>query len=127
MKIYGSYDKENASVFQWNETFNQLEDSLGFTKAFNIGMAETAARYMNKYVPFRDGNLSQIYETGYDKDGGYVKYTQEYAHYQYTGDFKNRTIDHHPDATSFWDKAMMIRDGVVFVDEISDMRKRYSK
>ena len=111
MKTYGMYDKKNKSVFQWNKTFPQLENSLGFTQAFNIGLAETSARYMNKYVPFRDGYLSQNYETGWDSNGGFVKYTQPYANPQYYREDFIHSKEQHPLATAYWDKAMMIRDG----------------
>lgn len=42
---------------------------------------ETCARYMDNYVPFRDGNLANYYIEGDDK----IVYNQPYAHYMYIG------------------------------------------
>jgi hypothetical protein len=126
MKTYGLYDKKNKSGFKWNKTFPQLEDSLGFTNAFDIGMAETSARYMNKYVPMRDGYLSQTYETGTDGQGGFVKYVEPYAHRQYNGTDFNFSIEKHPLATHHWDKAMMMSDEERLTNELSRIRKRFS-
>ena len=55
------------------------------------------ARMCNPYVPFLEGPLSQTIEV----TPWWVKYTQPYAHYQYTGDGFNFTKDYHPLATAY--------------------------
>lgn len=62
------------------------------------------AKMCDPYVPFLEGPLSQTIEVTPE----YVKYTQPYAHYQYTGDNFNFTRDYHPLASAYWDKAMML-------------------
>ena len=56
--------------FQWNKSQSQLVKGLGLGNRLEIFAAETAARYMNPYVPMRDGFLSQNYITGVDDLGG---------------------------------------------------------
>ena len=111
--------------FQWNKSQKQIERGLGFGSSLEIYTAESAARYMNKYVPFLNGPLSQTYETGADDMGGYVKYIQLYAHRQYNGVGFNFTTDFHPLATDHWDKYMMLADGDMFAREIALARLRF--
>lgn len=112
--------------FKWNKTQNQLIDSLGINKPFEIALAETSARYMNPFVPMRDGNLSQIYETGADGLGGFVRYVSPYAHYQYNGVSFNFSKEMHPLATDHWDKYMMLAKGGQLTMEMSQLRKRFA-
>lgn len=116
----------DKSVFKWNKTQNQLINSLGINKPFEIATAETCARYMNPYIPMKDGFLSQIYETCADGLGGYVKYMSPYAHKQYNGTDFNFSKEMHPLATHHWDKAMMLSKGTQLVSEISQLRKRFT-
>lgn len=115
------------SVFQWNKTIKKLENDLGFGKNIDIFAAESAARYMNPFVPMQTGVLSQTYETGCDELGGFVRYTQPYAHKQFNGDSFNFSKEQHPLATSHWDKAMLAVNGEKLASEVSLYRKRFVK
>lgn len=115
------------TVFSWNKPYKKIENDLGFSNRFDIYVAETSARYMNKYVPFLNGPLSQTYRTGRDSESGYVEYIQPYAHRQYNGIGFNFTTEFHPLATDHWDKYMLLADGNRMVSEINGIRKRYSK
>ena len=64
------------------------------------------AETMDKYVPYREGNLAQ-----YNIEDNKIVYDQEYAKYQYYGVSKsgkkfNYTKDKHPLANNYWDKRM---------------------
>lgn len=72
--------------------------------------------YCDKYVPYRDGFLSQNVKVSDEC----VHYTQEYAAYQYTGDGFNFRRDKHPLATSHWDKAAMTVHGDDLAADIED-------
>lgn len=85
-----------------------------------IALAESAARYMNPFVPFKMGNLSQTYTTKPFR----VTYLMPYAHRQYTGDDFNFNKEHHPNATAHWDRAMMRANGAQFVQEAEQIIKR---
>src|SRR5574344_386277 len=111
--------------FKWNKSQSGIEKGLGFGAPLEIFTAETAARYMNKYVPMLNGPLSQTYETGADAESGFVKYIQPYAHKQYNGVGFNFTTDFHPLATDHWDKYMMLADGDMLAREISLARLRF--
>jgi len=115
------------SGFQWNKSVPRLINDLGFNAPFNIAVAESAGRYMNPFVPMQTGILSQTYDTGADLLGGYVRYTQPYAHYQYNGVGFNFSHEQHPLATHHWDKAMMLSKGDQFTREVNRLRKRFSK
>ena len=65
---------------------NVIKVSSRFRKVINdpkvtLAMHNTFAKEMNPYVPMQTGVLSQSIEITPD----YVRYTQPYAHYQYTG------------------------------------------
>lgn len=66
------------------------------------------------YVPFLEGPLSQTVHV----TPQYVEYKQPYAHYQYVGEHFNHTIEYHPLATAYWDKAMMQNKGDSFVRQV---------
>lgn len=113
--------------FKWLKPQNQIVRDLGFNMATDKLMAETAARYMNQFVPMDTGTLSQNYETGVDAFGGYVKYTSPYARPQYYNDGFVHNLEQHPLATDHWDKAMMIAQGMQFTNEVNKIRKANSK
>lgn len=75
-------------------------------------LADTAANGMDKYVPFRTGHLVGSSETSPFK----VTYTANYAKYPFYG--KDMTIhtEHHPNATSRWDRAYAIAQGQELAD-----------
>lgn len=72
------------------------------------------AKMCDPYVPFLEGPLSQTIEVLPE----YVRYSQPYAHYQYVGEEFNHTIDYHPLASAYWDKAMMRDRGEEFVQQV---------
>ena len=82
----------------------------------------TLARFCNDYVPMLEGPLSQTIQVTSDC----VTYIQPYSHYQYylhdmhadLAGLTNRTRIHHPKASSYWDKAMMLEKGDAFKEEI---------
>ena len=114
------------NVLHWNKTQSQLIKGLGIGKQLDLFTAETSARYMDPFVPMRDGFLSQTYETGVDDTGGFVKYTQPYAYYQYNGEDFNFNKEQHPLATHHWDEAMMVSYGDKLAREVDRARKRFA-
>lgn len=67
--------------------------------------AETWAKMMTKYVPYRSGMLSQTYVTEPFK----VTYIQRYSHYQWqgvsqSGNPLNYSKDQHPLVESHWEE-----------------------
>lgn len=92
-------------------------------------LTSTCAKHMNKYVPFKIGNLSD-YKTTTDE----IRYEQAYATYQYFGRRKdgthvinpnNRTRSRHPLATSFWAEKMITAEGSKVEQEVSDYIKKH--
>lgn len=67
-------------------------------RAVGVAAATSAARHMEQYVPYRDGQLrNSAMISPY-----HVKYNAPYAHYQWEG----RNITHRttPGTTSHWEK-----------------------
>lgn len=81
------------------------------------------AKMMDPYVPFLEGPLSQTLEITPE----YVRYTQPYAHYQYTGLDFNFTKEYHPLASAYWDQAMMNAKGEEFVELVKQILVRRAK
>ena len=75
---------------------------------------ETCARYFDKYVPYRAGDLSGTYTC----QNYTIEYTMPYAKRQYYGDGFNFSRDKHPLATSHWDAAGMSAKGAQIAREI---------
>lgn len=82
------------------------------------------ADYMDKYVPFDEGNLAD-----YRIEGTNIVYEQKYARYQYKGQREdgshqineaNRNRDYHPLATSYWDRKMVSAEMPDLVKEVQD-------
>ena len=87
-------------------------------------LMSTAAKKMDKYVPFRSGTLSD-----YTLTNEYIIYPQEYAAYQYYGQRKdkthkinpaNRDRSKHPLATSYWAEKMKTAEIDEIVKEVQD-------
>ena len=70
-------------------------------------LANVAAKGMDKYVPMRTGQLSG----SHTEKPFHVIYTAPYAKYPYNGRGMRFTKDHHPNATSHWDKAYAAAGG----------------
>lgn len=96
-----------------------IEANLGIEENGPVHAYFTAqcARYMDRFVPFREGNLARtvvdeygvINEENVTTDT--IAYMQEYAEYVYYGISKNGndlnyTKDMHPDAGPYWDEEM---------------------
>lgn len=113
--------------FKWLKPKSQIINDLGINRFSDILIAETAARYMNPYVPMDTGMLSGNYETGADTISGFVIYNSPYAHYQYNGEGFNFSTEMHPLATDHWDKAMMIANGIQFINEVDKIRKAHAR
>lgn len=97
----------------------------------------TCAKYMDKYVPFRSGDLAETVilngEPTENVTKSTITYTLPYASYQYYGENAdgskkinpdNRDISKHEDATSYWDYVMMSIDGD---DVFEEVQKFYDK
>ena len=82
-----------------------------------LAIHNTLAKYCDPYVPFLNGPLSQTIVV---TDKGVV-YTQPYARYQYFGYGFDHTLDYHPLASSYWDKAMLRDKRVEFNHEVKDI------
>jgi hypothetical protein len=64
--------------------------------------------------------LSQTFQVS--QEG--VRYIQPYARYQYYGYGFNHTLDHHPLATSHWDRSMMRDHRREFNQEVKEIIER---
>ena len=82
-----------------------------------LAIHNTLARYCDPYVPFLNGPLSQTIVV--TSEG--VRYIQPYARYQYYGYGFDHTLDYHPLASSYWDKAMLRDKRVEFNHEVKDI------
>ena len=94
--------------FKMNPT-TQIKAKLGLQPNGRVQkfFTNTCYRYMDKYVPQRDGNLRTIVDIQADS----ITYEQEYAKYQYYGMrkdgshvVKNYTT---PGTGPYWDKRMV--------------------
>ena len=83
-----------------------------------IFTASTAARYMDKYVPFDTGNMADSwYPEPFE-----VHYFAEYARYQYYGEHFHHPEDgpHAPLAQAFWNVPCEANDKDKIAKEITD-------
>ena len=89
--------------------------------------ATVCAKHMDKYVPFKEGNLAD-----YRIEGNKIIYSPsatDYAQYIYYGISKNGkplnyNKDKHPLASSYWDKKMMTAEGADVIREIQEFIRR---
>ena len=103
-----------------DDAFLDKQMSTLLDKRTMLELHNLFAKYMNPYVPFLEGPLSQTLEITPE----YVKYTQPYAHYQYEGEGFNFTRDYHPRASAHWDQAMMAEKGDEFRAQIKEILMR---
>lgn len=100
----------------------------------------TCAKEMDKYVPFKSGDLATtviqngIPTTNVNEDT--ITYDQLYAQYQYKGvredgthkiNEENRTRTMHPQATSYWDKVMWSNHKEKICKEVELAIERFAK
>lgn len=83
-------------------------------------MAETCARYMDKFIPMDTGALAQNYTPEPFK----VTYNVPYAQYIFNGDRMNFQKEKHPQATAHWDKATQSAYSTQIAKEVSEFIKR---
>lgn len=84
--------------------------------------SKEAERYMEKYVPFRDGHLRSVVDVG----DYYVEYRMPYARYQYYGvSHSGMPLNYKtPGTGSHWDKRMMTAEGVDYIKQIQKYVER---
>jgi hypothetical protein len=100
-------------------------NALTEDKSTMLEVHNVFAKMCDPYVPFLEGPLSQSGLANVTQD--YVQYggsNVPYARYQYYGTKFNHTVDYHPLATAFWDKAMMRDKGDVFKQEVTEILRR---
>ena len=97
------------------------EKTLARFHSDEIGLfvAETCARYMDKYVPKVTGMLAQNYHTEPFK----VNYDVVYARRLYYGDGFNFSTEMNVNATSHWDEAMITAHRGEIAKEITEYIK----
>lgn len=93
---------------------------LGANGRVQTYFTKRCADYMDKFVPYDEGNLAD-----YRIEGNRVIYQQPYATYQYYGINKsgkplNYSKAKHELATSYWDRAMVSANMNDIVGEIQD-------
>ncbi len=98
---------------------------LGNNGAIHKFFTNTCAEHIDKYVPYREGNLSQYVIEDNDK----IVYEQQYAQYQYYGTKKNGekfnyTKDKHPLADNYWDRRMWSAEQDTVVKEVQNYAER---
>jgi hypothetical protein len=98
-------------------------DTLTSDPATMLEINNLLAKKCDPYVPFLNGPLSQTHVVTPES----VRYIQPYARYQYYGLEFNHTLDYHPKATAFWDKAMLAEKGKEFNKEVKQILKRRLK
>lgn len=106
--------------FKWTTPPTRIVQRLVHNDKIGLFMAETCARYMDKFIPMDSGNLAQDYTTNPFK----VTYEVPYAHRIYEGQGFNFRKDKHPLATARWDKAMWSAYKGDIAKELTDYIKR---
>lgn len=108
------------------EPVSTISLNLGLNKGGKLStfFANTCAQHMDKYVPYREGNLSQYYI-----EDNKIVYDQEYATYQYYGISKNGkkfnyTKDIHPLANNYWDRRMWSAEQNTVAKEVQNYAER---
>ena len=105
---------------------NIIKLGLGINSGGRISKfaTKTCARYMDDFVPFREGNLAK-----YTIVGNEIHYDQPYAQYQYYGVSKNGndlnySKEKHTYAGPYWDSRMMSARGSQVLKEIQNEMER---
>lgn len=109
---------------------SKIESRLGLRSGGSVQkfFTETCAKHMDKYVPYREGDLSR-----YRLEQDAVVYEQLYAKYQYYGirrdgtraiNEDNRDRSKHPLASSYWNEKMVSAEKQDIVKEVQDFVKR---
>ena len=88
-----------------------------------IFAAETIQRYMNQFVPWRTGALSQTFTIKQSEPYG-IEYTQPYAHRMYYGDNFSFDKEQHLQAQSRWANPVNANYKPVIAKEVTAYIKR---
>lgn len=97
--------------------------------AVHTFFTNTCARYMDKYVPYDEGNLALYKIPSPDT----ILYEQPYADYQWRGERAdgshkineaNRNRSMHPLATSHWDKKMWTAEKDDVLSEVAEFARK---
>lgn len=85
-------------------------------------------KYMDKYVPYREGNLRKNVDLG---DPTKIVYNMKYAEYQYYGQRKDGThvVTNYTTAGTgkYWDRRMMSAEGQDLVNKVQKYINRGGK
>ncbi len=115
--------------FEWNKPKKQICYEKSGKREGYLRLANSAARFMDPYVPANNLVLAQNIRITADEKAGHVTYNSPYAHYQYEGILyvdpntgsawstngankipTSKKLEYsnfrHPLATDHWDKAM---------------------
>lgn len=100
--------------YRINVDFAAIKNKID-NPALRLYAHERLKIYCDKYVPYRSGHLSK--DARATEQG--VHYIAPYAVYCYFGNFNFRK-DQHPDATSHWDKVMLLNQGDSYFNELKE-------
>ncbi len=90
--------------FKWNKPVDTIINDKVKNKPTLMFTASMARKFMNDYVPRRDGHLREKVKVTVEGDHGLVTYVSPYAARQYHGvSFKHTTKG----TAAYWDKAML--------------------
>lgn len=119
--------------FEWLKSASRIEYDKGFTPAFYKQMGCIFRDHMDKYVPWDTKNtsgyhLATMVQVRPTKQGATIVYSMAYASIQYEGaKVKNRDLQTHPLATSYWDEACWTNEKFEITSEVNALRKRYAR
>lgn len=113
-------ESNNKVILHINEPQVITDRIITNNTRLGIFMAETCARYMNKFIPMDTGMLSQNFITKPFK----VIYNSPYAHRVFFGEHFNFSKEQHPLATARWDIACGRADGNRIAKEINSFMRR---
>lgn len=99
---------------------SQIKTKLGIEPNGRVQkfFTNTCYKHMDKYVPYKEGNLRTIVDIQDDS----ITYESPYAKYQYYGISKsgNPLVYKTPGTGSFWDKRMVSAEMKNVVKEVQD-------
>lgn len=108
--------------FKWTKPVDNIVHKL-INDRTQLFVAETCAKYMDKFVPMDSGTLAQSYTTEPKK----VIYNAPYATHVYYGDWMRFQKEKHPLATARWDSAMKSAYGPQIAQEVTEFIRRGSR
>jgi hypothetical protein len=102
---------------------NLIKKRLGINKggAVHKFFTSTCAKHCDRYIPYRDGTLSETTLVGTET----ITYQQPYASYVYYGiradgthEIKKYTLDRNPEAGPIWDERMWTANKEIIAKEV---------